>query len=107
MKHKASTLSLLFLFTLFLLHGFLPAEKVKAYDMKAKAVILLDQAPEDLAGQDSDEKKTFISLSTLALLLLIQHFLITHNPSNNFKAIRAFLLAVFYQSNYVIRPLRF
>lgn len=106
-KQKASALSLLLLFTLFLIHGFVPADSLKAFDTKAKAVILLDQAPEDAAAPDLLDKKFFTIISVLAISLFLQLCSGTYSLSKNYKAISHFLIAVFYQSNYVIMPLRF
>lgn len=106
-KLQTSVLSLLLLFTFLLSHGTLHPEKVKAFGTKAKAIILLDQAPEDLSGPDTDDKKAFTLLCTLSILLTIQPYICRRIPANAFTSIFAFLTAVFFQSNYVVKPLRF
>lgn len=107
-KQKASALSLLLLFTFFLIHGFVPADSLKVFDVKAKAVILLDQAPEEVVAPDLLDKKFFTIISILTISLFLQLCSGTHSSlSKNYKAISHFLIAVFYQSNYVIKPLRF
>lgn len=105
-KLRTSALSLLLLFTFLLTHGTLPAEKVKAFGTKTKAILLVDKAAEDLPDPDTSDKKTFTIFYTIVALLFIQPYN-SRRPANAFTTFFAFLTAVFYQSNYVIKPLRF
>lgn len=106
-KLRTSVLSLLLLFTFLLTHGTLPAEKVKTFGTKTKAILLVDKATEDLPDPDTSDKKTFTIFYTIVSFLFIQPSITRRIPVNAFTAIFAFLTAVFYQSNYVIKPLRF
>jgi hypothetical protein len=106
-KLSRTAFCLITLFTFLLSHGVLLSEKVISYDTKAEAIILMDQAPEDLTGPDDDHKKAFIIVAALTVLLVIQLSISRRIPANAFTTVFAFLTAVFYQSNYVIKPLRF
>ncbi|MGA9225368.1 MAG: hypothetical protein WB217_03405 [Mesobacillus sp.] len=106
-KLRTSALSLLLLFTFLLTHGTLPAEKVNAFGTKTKAVLLVDKASEDLPDPTTSDKKTFTIFYTIVALLFIQPSISRRIPANAFTALFAFLTAVFFQSNYVIKPLRF
>ncbi|MEH7441246.1 hypothetical protein V7201_02830 [Bacillus sp. JJ1122] len=106
-KLRTSALSLLLLFTFLLTHGTLPAEKVKAFGTKTKAILLVDKAAEDLPEPDTSDKKAFTIFYPIVALLFIQSYISRRIPANAFTTFFAFLTAVFYQSNYVIKPLRF
>jgi hypothetical protein len=104
-KLTVSALSMFMLFAFLLGNGIHPAEKIKALDPKSKMILPGDHVDENLPGPDTDDKKnTFIS-HTLLLITLVSLFLIKDYPSNAFSALFAFLTAVFFQSNCVIKPL--
>ena len=103
---KKLTLSALSLFVLFLLsHGALPAEKLKTFEPKSKAIISLDQMHEDLPGPDKEDKKVASLLPAAILLTFTIFSIITVYKTNRISILFAFLTAVFFQSNYVIKPL--
>lgn len=100
-----SALSMFMLFAFLLGTGILPDEKIKALDTKSKIILPSDHVDENLPGPDTDDKKNTFNLHPLLLITLVSLILIKDYPSNAFSALFAFLTAVFFQSNYVIKPL--
>jgi hypothetical protein len=104
-KLTVYALSMLMLVAFLLGNGILPAEKGKALDTKSKIILPLDQVHEKLPGPDTDDKKTTFITLTLLLITLVSFFLTKDYPTNAFSTLFSFLTAVFFQSNYVIKPL--
>jgi hypothetical protein len=104
-KLTVSTLGFLILFAFSLSTPPLHAEK--ALDAKVSVFIASDQIHEDLPAPDSDEKKLPYISQTVILLLLVLFIFYKYFPTGSFSALFAFLTAVFFQSNYVIKPLGF
>lgn len=96
------------LFVLFLLsHGALPAEKLKAFEPKSKAIVSLDQMHEDPLGPEKEDKKVASIPPTIKHLPFTSFSSITGFKTNRISAFSTFLTAVFFQSNYVVKPLDF
>ena len=94
------------LFILLLLsHGALPAEKLKLFEPKSKAIISLDQMNEDASGPSKEDKQVAFIQPVFILLVLTSFLSKTIYRTNRISAFAAFLTAVFFQSNYVIKPL--
>lgn len=103
---KKLTISALSLFILFLLsHGTIPAEKIQVFDSKSKIILPLDQVQEDLPGPDSNDKKYPLVLFTVFLLTLTAFFTFQNLRTDKITGFFSFLTAVFFQSNYVSKPL--
>lgn len=102
---KKLTVSAFCVFILFLLsHGTIPDEKTLA-DTQSKIILPLDQVQEDLPGPDSDDKKSPFILNTFVLLTLTAFFTFKEFRTNKTTGLFSFLTAVFFQSNYVVKPL--
>jgi hypothetical protein len=104
-KLTVSTLVLLILFAFSLPQAVLYADK--ALDGKVSVFIASDQIHEDLPGPDSDEKKLPYISQTVILILSVRFIFYKFFPSGSFSSLFSFLTAVFFQSNYVIKPLGF
>ncbi|RSD26687.1 hypothetical protein [Mesobacillus subterraneus] len=96
----------LFLFSLVLIsHGSLPAEKAKPVDDQAKVIISMEHIHEELPGSQHDDKKSPFALTPVALLVLTGVLLKKQYQYNRTAFKPPFLTPVFFQSNYVIKPL--
>ncbi|WP_102261445.1 hypothetical protein [Mesobacillus jeotgali] len=94
------------LFILLLLsHGALPAEKLKFFEPTSKAIISMDQMHEDASGAGKEDKQVAFIQPVFVLLILTSFLCKTIYRTNRISALAAFLTAVFYQSNYVIKSL--
>lgn len=103
---KKLTISALSLFILFLLsHGAFPAEKLKAFESKSKAIISMDQMHEDLPGPEKEDKKVAFIFPAAEHIALASPSILTVYKTNRISVLSTFLTAVFFQSNYVIKPL--
>ncbi|MBS8266684.1 hypothetical protein DYI25_19860 [Mesobacillus boroniphilus] len=102
---KKLTVSVLSLFILLILsHGTIPDEKIHA-DTQSKIILPLDQIQENLPGPDSDDKKSPFVLSTFVLFTLTAFYMLYNSRTDKITGLFSFLTAVFFQSNYVIKPL--
>jgi hypothetical protein len=102
-KLTISTLSLLIL--LLLSHGALPAEKPNAFETKSKAIIALDSLHEEIPGPEKEDKKAAFIQHASEQLALTSLSVTTLYGLTGISSLSAFLTAVFFQSNYVIKPL--
>ncbi|MBT2662005.1 hypothetical protein [Bacillus sp. ISL-45] len=103
---KKLTIYSLSLFILLLLsYGALPAEKLKLFEPKSKAIIAMDQMHEDGSGPGKEDKQVAFIPPVFVLLVLTSFLSKTIYRTNRISAFAAFLTAVFFQSNYVIKSL--
>ncbi|WP_079505490.1 hypothetical protein [Mesobacillus jeotgali] len=101
---KKLTMSVFSLFILILLaHGAFPAEKVIANDAKSKVILPIEQIHEGIPGPDLDDKKTPFIPSTFVLLYLTISYILVGSSVIRHENSLSFLIAVFFQSNYVIK----
>lgn len=102
---KLMNYSLSLFILLLLSHSALPAEKLKLFEPKSKAIISMDQMHEDAPGPGKEDKQAAFIPPVFVLLVLTIFISKTIDRTNRNTALAAFLTAVFFQSNYVISPL--
>lgn len=104
-KLTVSKLVLLILFAFSLTPAVFHTEQT--LDGKVSVITAPAEIHEDLPAPDSDEKKTSLISQTITLILSTQYIFYKFFPEGSFSALFAFLTTVYFQANYMIKPIEF